>query len=264
MTQVQCSFYDSNDVALNGYVTVKLDYTLNDSAETKTWLPVAATVALVSGECTLNLEPSELAGVTYLIEVYHTQIVSVENPDIPDEFIDATVNTKVDEYRVIVPESLTPIQLESLARKTGIDRDRTATMIPVLMRRMYADPNFWSQAQSNLFPHKGDWVTGVTYRRGDVVYHDGSTWLYVSEESSSGVVPVVGATWRLFAARGQNGTGTNGNDTSFSVAWDGQTDAPSRNSVYDALQSYAKQATVNGLAPLASPIFTGTDRKSVV
>jgi hypothetical protein len=255
MTQVICKFYDSEDNPLVGSVWVKLDGTLQNSTDTATYLPVVSKTPLVNGGCTLNLEPSDISKVTYLIEVYTKQTLTIEDEN--GDPVSAEVDTLVDSYSVIIPFSATPITLESLQRKTGIDRDRTDTMIPAVVRRMSTSSEFWQLLQQELFPFKGTYNPLSYYRKGNLVEYDGSGWICISNEPIQGIVPVTGSpSWGLWVSRGQQGSGVTGNDTAYSVAWNGSTDVATRNAIYDKIEALVAQLASTYVG-INSPNFTG-------
>lgn len=249
MTLVNCEFYDGNNVAVTGKVKVYLLDSLVGA--TKTNVAAIATKVLVAGGCQLDLTPTDLSKQVYVVELYQTTNVTSTDPDtgLP---VTVAVDTLIDSWKVVVPYSATAIEFESLIPSTGIDRERTSTTIASVVRRMYADPQFWNLLQQELYPYKGNYASSTYYSRGDVVGYDGGTWLCVSDVPVTGVTPTNGAIWVVWAMRGSNGTGTNGNDTAYdSTGWDSQTDAPSRNSVRDALEGY-KTSVIGTYAPLVN------------
>jgi hypothetical protein len=102
--------------------------------------------------------------------------------------------------------------------------------------------------------YQGTYSPTAVYKQDDLITYDGSSFIYINRENTLGNAPpdypnTSNAFWQLVGQRGETGTGTDGNDTPYGVAWNGQTDAPSRNSLYDKIET---------LAPLDSPQFSGS------
>jgi hypothetical protein len=102
--------------------------------------------------------------------------------------------------------------------------------------------------------YQGVYSPFTVYKQDDLVTYDGSSFIYINGENTLGNPPPgypspSNAYWQVVGQRGNTGTGTTGNDTPYGVAWDGQTDAPSRGAIYDKIET---------LATIDNPSFTGT------
>ena len=257
MTQINCLFRDASGAALSGYILVGLDSWLLKGGETSSYAPLEAKIDFVAGVCTLNLEPSDLDLITYWFEVYYYKEVTTSDPETGEPVLSIQDTLLIPRFYARVPQSDDPILFNDLARQSGINRDNIDTALSAIVRRLYNEDTFWARVQSNLFVSRGTYTADTWYSRGDLVDYDGGSYLYYYPERTQNVVPTVATHWQPIGKRGADGTGTTGNDTPFGVAWDGQTDAPTRNAVYDALQGYALASTVAGLAPINAPTFTG-------
>lgn len=227
MTVVNCDIRDSLGQPLVGYIRVTLDWWLADGGQSYTTVP--AQVPLVAGVASLTLEPSEIARVTYVFDIYRTG-----SPD-----------TLVQSFRATVPDSLTPISLNELA-PTGVTRDAQSSAIGAITRRIYADADFWDAVRVNVFPQKGAYSPTAWYRAGDVVFWNGGSYVNLSVLSTQGVPPSNTTVWQQWAAQGTVGSGTSGNNNPYdATGWDGQLDAPSRNAVRDIIETLATKTEVN-------------------
>ena len=155
--------------------------------------------------------------------------------------------TEVD-FTDLVP---TGISVGATINSTGAYRvAQLLTSIPTFIQALSAGFN-WLDAYNPT----------TTYTVNDAVSYAGASWVYVSPTDQAGVVPSVSVPdiWAKFAEKGDPG-GTGGDDTAYdATGWDGDTNAPSKNAVRDALETlFVKQAVVALLAPLASPALTGT------
>lgn len=249
-TSVFCDIRDSLGVPLTGYVRITLDYYVaGDSAK---FLSVPAKAPLVNGQVTLSLEPSEVARVTYLFEVVQTQVVVTVVEGVSTS---TTIETLVDSFRAKIPASASPLNLKDLV-ETGITHEALDGSLAAISRRLYLEDNFWDKLRLTLFNPRGTWSPIAFYKRGDVVLYDGGSYLYTFNLITQGVLPTLATHWISVALRGQTGAGTTGNDQAYGVAWDSATDAPSRNAVYDIVQTLATSSQLNGLlvnSSLTSP-----------
>ena len=68
--------------------------------------------------------------------------------------------------------------------------------------------------QTQFLPvHRGAYDNGTDYYQGDTVLYNGSTWMYINTNSSSGNVPQENAYWTLYASSGTDGVdGQDGQD----------------------------------------------------
>lgn len=258
MTTINCNFKDATGTAVDGYIIVGVDSWLmkDDQPGTVTTLP--GKIPFVAGVCTLNLEPSDVEQVTYWFEVYHYKSTTTSDPETGEPVITIVDEQLLPRFYAQVPYSATAISFNLLTKQSGINRDNIDTAISAITRRLYNEDTFWYRLQQNLFVPKGDYSSTAWYSRGDLVTWEYGSYLYYYPDRTQGIVPSTTTHWQQIGFRGATGAGTTGNDSPFGVGWNGQTDAPSRNAVYDAMIQYALASTVSGLAPLASPTFTGT------
>lgn len=212
-------------------------------------MPTTSRETLVNGFFSADLEPTILSKAVYTIEVFQdlgsgrfSSLRRFENVTIPDQAV---------------------YEYEELASTTGIYRDTQDSRFTTIAQRVYADPGFWATLLGQVFNRRGDYSSVALYSRGDLVEYDGAGWMWTWPENGNELpvyalspqgYPISGSDkWSLLGARGQTGTGTSGNNTPFGPGWDNQLDAPSRNAVFDALQTYATQAALSTYAPLNQP-----------
>lgn len=263
MTTIECNFKNSISQNLDGYILVGLQSWLMKDGEATSYTPKVGRVEFVDGSATLELAPSELEKVTYTFEVWYYDEVTTSDPETGEPVITVTELLLVPKFYAMVPDSVDPILFNDLAKQSGINRDNIDTAISAITRRLYNEDVFWTRLQENLFVAKGYYDPLAWYSRGDVITWDGGSYLYYYSERTQGILPSTATHWQKLADRGETGTGTSGNDNPFDAGWNGQTDAPSRNAIYDALQNYALSSTVSGFAPINSPSFTGTPVRTV-
>lgn len=272
MTTITGTFRDSKGIPINGFLRVRLDYRVLSNDSSDVYLPIAATVPLTSGAFTVDLEPSDLAKVTYLFEV--VQVV-------PANGLEPSFETVIEAFRAKIPLSPTPINVTVLMDNTGITQDALDAAQVSIVRRLYNSEDFWTRLQQEVFVHRGTWTPITLYRRGEVVDFQGSSYLYINDIARNQQQPLIldGSTvtlnatyWRLLAAKGDVGAGITGNSSPYNaVAWDGQTDAPSRDAVRDIVETLATKtelatkvsannANLSGLTLSSEPLLT--DRSS--
>lgn len=257
-TQITCDFGDSSGNPLVGYVRVTLDSPL-DNATTE-FEPVSSTTNLVAGACTLNLAPSDTAGVTYKFEVRSTANGTDVAARVP--------------FHAIVPASATPIPFVSLT-PTGVSLAGLENSLSAITNRLYNSSTFWAQVRTNLFSVQGTYNGTVTYSQGMIVYYQGGSYLYTNTVAGAGHAPTVGgsnAYWQIIAAQGSTGSGNVGDDSPYDpTGWDGSLQSPSKNAVRDKIETLATQAQLSGLlvnATLTAPVLAAdpvaTDRTSKI
>lgn len=246
MTQIQAKLNDSYGNPLVGYIRITLDYLVTNRVSQETYLPVSFNVPLVDGDALFTLEPSETSGVTYFFEVFRTVVVET-----------ATVVYPVYSFRAVVPASLTPVLFTDLLTNTGITHDTRDSSVSTIIRRLYNDDTFWERLKSTVLASKGVYSGSAYYRRGDLVTFGGSSYIYTGVQTGFGQSPTAfPALWQLIGQKGENGSGTTGNNAVYDAAtWAGSQDAPSRNTVSAKIETLATKAEVNLKASLASPSF---------
>lgn len=71
---------------------------------------------------------------------------------------------------------------------------------------LYIRGAIMQSAAGTTFPfpiYRGEWASGTTYYKGDLVTYNGSTWAYVSDTATAGSIPSASSTyWDLWAAVG--------------------------------------------------------------
>lgn len=218
---------------LVGFIRVSPDYRVIDGDTGQVTLPVYSDIPLVNGQAVFSLEPSELARVTYLFQIWQTGVPA------------GTPNVLISEFRALVPISSTAIALADLMGETGLYRDVLATGIQAISQRLVTDSNFWSALQAQLFSPKGEYTSTAWYTLGSVVTLGGSSYIYRGLNPTRGQSPrlVNGSTnteyWQLLASKGDTGSGTSGDPTAYGPAWAGQGNAPSRGALFNLIESLA-------------------------
>ena len=61
-----------------------------------------------------------------------------------------------------------------------------------------AAPEGYTELARIGFADQGNYAAGATYRKGDVVYYNGSTWAAL-KDNLKGVTPANGANWKYMA-----------------------------------------------------------------
>jgi microcystin-dependent protein len=230
MTQIHADVRDSRGTPLAGFIRVTADYQILD--DTTSFLPVPADIPLVSGEATFELEPSEVAGVSYLFEFYRVDLIE----------------TLVWSFRSRVPDSETPIQLVTLQAQTGVTSENRNTTVAAILRSLYVDDNFWDRAREVLIPFKGPWEPLDYYKRGDYVVYQGSSWIYRSPLALQGVVPGSDPDiWSLAASKGDPGSGVTGSlDPYDANLWNGSDQAVSQDAIRDIIEALPSTLGLSG------------------
>jgi hypothetical protein len=289
MTAITGTIKDSGGVALSGRLRVTLDAPLIDSTTTPDTVYVAEPrdFTITSGAVSLALLESETSNVTYHFEFYSSESVTryylqdgglYSGPKVlhtdsrwytgQTYTVDSlllseqaeTIETLVSDFRAIVPNQASVDYAQLLP--TGIAKDTLDTAIQRLAEILTTNLDY-AQALRGGPRSRGTYNAATYYELDDMVELDGSSYIYINETPTAGNQPPNATYWQLLAARGATGTGTAGNDTAYNeAAWNGQTDAPSRNAVRDVIETLAKQSDIAGLAPLASPTFTGNPARS--
>jgi microcystin-dependent protein len=245
MTIINVNVTNSGGTAFNGKCRVKLARVL--SGDTTLALPLAVDYPITAGNASFNLAPSQAANVPYQFDILETISVPADTsttPTTPAYTYDLVYST----FNSVVPDSLTPITFNNLVASSGIFQDNTDASFVALAQRLYFSNGFWDTLQSTLFKPKGVYLASTFYRRGDMVFLDGATYLNLSSVQQQGILPSPNppfVTWFPLGTKGTVGTGTTGNDTVYdATVWDNQIDAPSRNSVRDVIETLATKATL--------------------
>lgn len=255
MTIINAKLNDSYGQPINGYIQVKLDYLVVNNVTNESYLPVAAKIPLVNGDASFNLEPSELAQVTYLFEVHETVSSLVGGAVVISDVLRWS-------FRAKVPDVASPVELYDLVTNTGITHDVMDASLSAIVRRLYLSEDFWGRFQQQVVTPKGAYSATTYYKRGNLVSFDGGSYVYVNNTSDVGKHPSNSTYWQQLAARGSTGAGTSGNPAPYdATGWLNQNDAPSRGAVRDLAEGLATKAEVNSKvaasgASLASPTLS--------
>lgn len=244
MTVITADLKDSIGQPLDGYIQIKLDYLVSD--DSATYLPAANRIVLADGQATILLEPSEVARVTYLFEVYQTTATT-----------DGSVDTLLWAFRAKVPASVTPIRLTDLIQTTGITNDALDSSLTAIIRRLYLSQDFWQELQGHLLKPQGFYSPTAWYKRGDLVNYQGDAYLYIAALAAQGSVPTDASAWHLLTEKGQTGAGTTGNPAPYdAMGWVGATDAPSKGAIRNIIEQLARSSELATKAPLVGASLT--------
>lgn len=259
MTTIQANINISGTTTpLDGYIRVLIESSFAD--DTTLFVPVYKDFALTAGSATFDLDPSDSAKVSYKFQIYQNVADTIGEDENGDPVTIVNDDIMVKEFRAVVPYSTSTINFKDLATQVGVRYDAQDAALLTLARYLQASDTFWGALVQNVWNLKGEWSSSLFYKRGDVVTYNGSAYQYIQSVASSTNLPTNTTYWRLLVSKGDTGTGTAGNNAAYSSAWDGQTDAPSRNAVYDKVN--AMDTTISSLgttkANIASPTFTGT------
>jgi hypothetical protein len=262
MTTIQANINISGTTTpLDGYIRVLIESSFSD--DTTLFVPVYKDFALTDGAATFELDPSDSAKVSYKFQIYQNVADTIGEDENGDPVTIENADILVKEFKAVVPYSVTTINFKDLASQVGVRYDAQDAALLTLARYLQASDTFWGALVQNVWNLKGEWSSSLFYKRGDVVTYNGSAYQYIQSVASSTNLPTNTTYWRLLVSKGDTGTGTAGNNAAYSSAWDGQTDAPSRNAVYDKVNAIdtsitSINTTLGTKANLASPVFTGT------
>lgn len=207
-----------------------------------TVVPSTRTINITAGTFSVTLEPTSLEGVTYKFELYENQgspVVPVLVPGCP--------------FWAQIPNEPT-VSWDEIFNQTGEALDRLDSSIAAVSARIINSGGFWNTLLGEAFNNRGLYSVSATYTRGDLVLHNGSSYLYTFPSGTEGNTPPNATFWQPLAVKGDPGTGTGGNNDPFGISWDGQLDAPTRNAVYDYVSTLATIASVNTKWTLGTPI----------
>ncbi len=252
MTTITCNLkIAGTTTALDGYIRVNVEYFF--STENTLYVPVYKDYPLVSGSASFELEPSDLAQVAYRFQIFQTVPDTETEDDEGNPVNIVNADNLIKNFTAIVPYSSTAINLVTLAEQSGVRYDAQDSSLLTLARYLQSSETFWNVLSQNVWNLKGAWDSSAFYKRGDVVIYDGSAYQYISAVASNTNLPTNISFWRLLVSKGDTGTGTDGNNAPYDVTWDGATDAPSRNAVYNIIQTLATSSQLDAYAPLVAP-----------
>jgi microcystin-dependent protein len=233
MVTINANLQDSLGRPLEGLIRITLQKPVATPSKDAELLTVPATVELVNGQATFDLEPTTDDGVSYLFEV-----------------LDST-GTVVRDFTAQVPESGGDIPLALLSEQSGITEQSYDSNLSAVVRRLYIDDNFWDRAREALAPYKGAYDQASFYKRGDVVLFQGSSWVYVAAVATAGSTPHEGPTsfWRLWARKGDPGAGTTGAlDPYDPLTWADNPEAVAKGAMVSVVEGLVTQAEVDAKA----------------
>lgn len=232
MTLINAKIYDSGGEPLTGFIRVTLDYRINTD-DGESYEPVYRDYTLIDGLVSIELEPSDLAKVTYKFEVYKRVTVDL-----------VVTDTLIDSFNAVVPGSITPILFTDLARTTGIVKDDMDASLYAVVRRLLASSTFWIGVTQNIFKAKGAYSPTSWYSIGDIVNYNGNGYINISLVATQGVSPNPSGdntTWKLLVSKGATGAGTTGDSTAYDpLVWVDDV-APARSAVKDKIETLATQ-----------------------
>lgn len=170
-------------VKLTGFIRVTANSTL--SADGILYVTDPVNYPLVAGAVSFDLEPSDIAQVSYRFEV-----VSVNQTDLSESVVWA--------FDAVVPYSAVPLDFTNLAPQSGLRFDRRDASLLTLARYLVSNATFTNYLGNLLWANKGNWVATTVYKRGDVVNRRGSSYQYVSPLQQANLLPEANAdTWAL-------------------------------------------------------------------
>lgn len=240
MALISGTLTDAFGTPLDGELIVTLD-TYEVVATSEVRLPRASTYTVSAGVIDIDLVSLDRP---YRFTFYEAISPPPDNP------------VPLFDFRAKVP----PVSglLFSELMPTQIVEDVMDTSAKRVAQLIATDPSLRSLVALQLNP-RGAYDPNAMYTRDDVVNYDGGSYLAIRGGYFSGVVPGVTSHWFRLAERGFTGTGTTGNDTAYDpVGWNGETDAPSRNAVRDAIEDVKTIINDLSFAPQDSPNITGS------
>jgi hypothetical protein len=246
-TTILIDQYDSQGVALNGYVLIKLSNPVVDQDTNKTYLPAISRVELVGGQGSIALENSATAGQQYTFSIY--------------QYGQAQASELIWEFKATVPASLTPIKWTDLITQTGISEDNQDSSFQAIIRGLYYNDGFWVKLQQTFYPRKGNYSATATYTFGQVVYYQGNLYSSVSSVPIAGKDPISNPTlWQIFSQKGDTGAGTTGDNSPYdATAWNtgnSSTTAPSKQSVRNVIETLETKAVVASKVSSTNAVLT--------
>ena len=194
MTLINVLIHQSGTTTpLTGYIEVTTVASFSSTTSFNVTTPVR--FLLVAGAVTMDLVPTDLNKTSYRFQVYQTGALGT--PDILTYTVEA-----------VVPFSLTAISFNSLVPQTGIRYDLRDSSLLTLARYLVSADSFVNFFGSKLWSNKGLWNATATYKRGDVVLRNGSSYQSVLEIANVGIAPELDpAKWFLIAMKGDPGAG---------------------------------------------------------
>lgn len=192
MTIVNATIFQSGSTTpLTGYINVTTVSELTTTSIFYVQLPVKYTLA--AGIVNIDLVPSDVAKVSYRFDIYQSN--TLPEPD-----------TLVESFEAVVPFSVTPITLVSLASQSGIRYDARDASLLTLARYLTSNDSFMGFLGNYLWSNKGAYNPLTVYKRGDVVFYNTSSYQYISTSPTAGNTPGVNPLiWTLLVSGGGGG-----------------------------------------------------------
>lgn len=185
MTLIAAKLYKSGSTnPLVGNIKVVSNSSFNTAD--KTYVNSVVTYILVNGEVTFDLAPTDTLKTAYNFRVYEA----------PTLVGDAEV--LLYSFDAAIPSSVTAINFNTLAPQVGIRYDlRDSSLLTLARYLVNADP-FINFLGSKLWANRGEWSAVTVYRRGDIVLRQGSSYQYIDNSQTAGLLPESNPTkWQL-------------------------------------------------------------------
>jgi len=256
-TKIIGTLRDSAGVPLTGKFIIKLTGDLPDTdyEPDSLLLPIPVESEINDGIVNLELSASETYKVTYNFQFYNLITASTNtDPAIYEELPSWELTS-------FVPSSTVPINIISLIQ-TGLSVSDIDTSIRLVTSSLERSETF-NEKLNNLFTFKGTFNEDVIYKKNDLVIFNGRQWRYISNKQLAAQYPPTDNSdkniyWVKWGGdKGEQGTGINGDDTAYDSTWNTNLAAPSKNVVYDKIETLATKAQLQSdYAPLNSPALT--------
>lgn len=257
-TMIRARIYRNGDVTipLEGHIVVSAKATLFDSGNLFVSDPV--TYPLVNGAADFVLVATEESRTSYNFQIFEHE---------PDETDDGHNHGghMLYQFDAVVPASLTPIMLTSLAQQSGLRYDQQDASLLTLANYILTSELFSKRLLDKLLNLRGSFSVDLVYRSGDAVLYDGDGYLYVSDLASRGNFPTNTAYWRKYVSKGDTGSATIGDNSAYSPVWQNSTTTPTRGALWNKIETLLdKPSAANTYAPLNSPSLTRATQDPLV
>ncbi|HEY9736750.1 MAG TPA: hypothetical protein V6D06_10725 [Trichocoleus sp.] len=285
MTTIQGIIKDSAGVLLNAQLRITLDAPVSDTSTTPdtTYLPVSVTKPITAGSLAVDVVETATANTTVFFELYTEQTQysyffldgeayvgpvhlhtdgkyytgETHNSDSVElarssEIIESIIQA----FRAIVPNQSTVDWADLIP--TGVSVDVLDTGLRRLAEILTSSTDYVEALRGG--PRwLGDYNAATIYQRDDAVAYGGSSWLYINADPSSGNTPVDGIYWTKIAQKGDPGSTGGAAGAYDATGWLNDSNAPTKAAIRNLVEgSLAKLSNLTGLAPLASPSFSGS------
>jgi hypothetical protein len=274
----------------SGVLRVKLDAPLTDTQTTPRsyLLEVERDFPITNGSLgTVDLKESETSGTSYTLTVlrsfldyiyyktngdyysngdelpshlytdgnYYSGVSHTADSIILQRVGKTRLETVGEAFQAIVP-NLSSVDFAQLQR-TGFATDRGPQTARQVGKYLRSDPAFL-QSLVDLLITQGTWDAAILYRRGNLVLAGGSSYQCIATTSINEPPAANPTHWQIFAAKGNPG-GTGGDNSAFGTGWNGDLNAPSKNSVYQEFtNNRPTKAQVDAKANAKDAALTGS------